>query len=381
MRTIALQQPGKIVFGTGTQAVFAADYAGSGYKKALVIISKSVKSALRDTFAHFRKAGIAFEVIEYPYREPTVAGFSSILETARHYNAESIIGIGGGSVLDTAKLVAAMQRNVQPLNEVWGIGNLAERAVHLVCLPTTSGTGSEVSPNAILLEESTAEKKGIISPFLVPDAAYIDPGLTATLPPAVTAETGIDALSHCIEAYTNKFSHPVTDHYALKGIELIMKNLYKTFSDGGNLAARSAVALGSMYGGLCLGPVNTAAVHAISYPLGGKYHIPHGLANAVLLPGVMAFNMPADVDKHAQIALAAGLEKRSTALETAKAGVEQVRELAMACGIPTRLSALGIPEEAVDSLAELAMKVTRLLRNNPREVTYDDVRNIYKELF
>ncbi len=381
MRAITLIQPPRIVFGVDSLKQFTTDFNKSGYKKALFIIARSAKKSLNQVFENLLEQKVLVEVIEYTFREPTFSNYEEIVNDARSFNADCIVGVGGGSVLDVAKLVAAMQHNSQKLEEVVGINNLSGRSAGLICLPTTSGTGAEVSPNSILLDETTQEKKGIISPFLVPDAAYIDPLLTLSLPPKITAETGIDALSHCIEAYTNKFSHPVVDEYALKGIELIARNLHKAYIDGGDVEARSAVALGSMYGGLCLGPVNTAAVHAISYPLGGKYHIPHGLANAILLPEVMDFNMPANVHKHAKIALAAGVEEKETEKATAGAGVERIRELACSCGIPTKLTDIGVTKDSVDELTGLAMKVTRLLKNNPREVTYEDARNIYLRLF
>lgn len=381
MKAVALVQPGNLVFGTGSMARFVSDFVQSGHRKALIILSRSVKNAVEESIDALRKNNVEVEVISYLFREPTVSNFNEILDAAQSFEPHSIIGIGGGSILDVAKLVAAMHHNPQTLEEVWGINQLSGRKTHLVCIPTTSGTGSEVSPNAVLLDEKTLEKKAVISPYLVPDASYIEPSLTISLPPKITAETGIDALSHCIEAYTNKFSHPIIDFYALKGIELISQYIHKAYTNGDDIEARTAVALGSMYGGMCLGPVNTAAVHALSYPLGGKYHIPHGLANAVLLPEVMAFNMEAKVYKHAQIALATGIEKRGNEKDTAQAGVEKIRQLTYACGIPKSLSALGIAREAVDELVELAMRVTRLLKNNPRELNAEDARNIYNKLF
>ena len=237
-----------------------------------------------------------------------------------------------------------------------------------------------MSPNAILLNEVTSAKCGIISPYLVPDSCYIDPVLTVSLPPHLTAETGMDALSHCIEAYTNKFAHPAVDMYALRGIELIASNLQKAVLNGHDLAARSALSLGSMYGGLCLGPVNTSAVHALSYGLGGKFHVAHGLANAILLPEVLRFNMSASPERHAAIALALGAKPLGTFEETALAGIERLQELSRACGIPQHLSDIGITEAVLPELADIAMKVTRLLNNNPRVVTKEDAINIFKEL-
>jgi alcohol dehydrogenase len=257
---------------------------------------------------------------------------------------------------------------------------LQKRMKKLVCVSTTSGTGSEVSPIAILLNEKTEAKSGIVSPALLADAAYIDPVLTVGLPPKFTAETGMDALCHCIEAYTNKFAHPAVDLYALQGIRLIAANLLKACQDGTNMEARSALALGSMYGGLCLGPVNTHAVHCLSYGLGGRFHVSHGLANAILLPAVLRFNLDADYARHAQVALAMGVEAGSNDEETALKGIEMIEALSKACGIPASLKSLGVGEDDLSALADIAMGVTRLLKNNPKPLTKEDAIKIYQTL-
>jgi alcohol dehydrogenase class IV len=191
----------------------------------------------------------------------------------------------------------------------------------------------------------------------------------------------MDALTHCIEAYTNKFARPSVDIYALQGIRLIAANLERAVKDGKDVEAREALAFGSLYGGLCLGPVNTAAVHALSYPLGGEFHIPHGLSNAILLPSVMKFNMPANIKRHAEVAIALGCKPGNTDEETAQKGVDFIYRLAAGVGIPDKLTALNIPQTAVDGMAKAAMQVQRLLKNNPREVTEQDARNIYNCLY
>jgi alcohol dehydrogenase class IV len=224
-------------------------------------------------------------------------------------------------------------------------------------------------------------KKGIISPFLVPDLVIVDPTLTIGVPPSVTAETGIDALCHCIEAYTNKFAHPLIDLYALEGVRLIAGNLLKAYRDGADMQARTDLSIGSYYGGLCLGPVNTSAVHALSYPLGGEYHIPHGLANAILLPAVFEFNAPADLKKHAQIAAAMGVDSSLPETSMIRLAVEKLTELLVACNVPTKLSALRVDKSNIDNLANKAMGVQRLLKNNPRELTLEDAKAIYHKLF
>jgi len=251
----------------------------------------------------------------------------------------------------------------------------------LICSPSTSGTGSEVSPNAILVDDSDGQKKGIISSHLVPDVVIVDPLLTLSVPPAITAATGIDALTHCLEAYTNKFAHPLIDLYAYEGMRLIGANLEKAVLDGADQEARTAVALGSLYGGFCLGPVNTAAVHALSYPLGSLYHLPHGLSNALLLPYVMEFNLVAAPARYANVAMALGCKKGNDDRETAQRGVEKIKELIRKCGLPPRLREAGVKENSFETMAAAAMKITRLLKNNPREVGEADAIEIYKQAY
>ena len=280
-----------------------------------------------------------------------------------------------------AKLVAALTRSQKTAPEIFGINLLSSRALPLVCLPTTAGTGAEVSPNAILLDETDALKKGVVSPHLVPDAAFVDPLLTLSVPAVVTAATGLDALTHCVEAYANQFAHPIVDTYALQGIRLIAPNLVRAVRDGQDREARAALALGSLYGGLCLGPVNTAAVHALAYPLGGKFHIAHGVSNALLLPHVLRFNFSAAPARYAEIALALGVPKNGSDLATAEAGVAFLSGLSRACGVPQRLRELGILPTDLPALARAAMQVQRLLKNNLRPVTEADAVNIYEAAF
>lgn len=381
MKAITLLQPQKIVFGTGCIQTLVEDYKKLGLQHLFVLTAPPILPLIEETLTELKTAGVSIEVFQDIVAEPTVNDFKKILEVARSFKADSVVGIGGGSVLDLTKLVAAFLNSEQEVEDCFGTGFIKKKGLWFACLPTTAGTGSEVSPNAILLDERDHLKKGIVSPFLIADAAYVDPKLTWTVPAKVTADTGMDALTHCIEAYTNKFAHPAVDIYALKGIELIANNLEEAVINGNNKEAREALALGSLYGGLCLGPVNTAAVHALSYPLGGEFHIPHGLSNAILLPSVMKFNMPANVKRHAEVAVALGCQPGKDDEETAQHGVDFIYRLAAAVGIPDKLTALRIPQTAVDGMAKAAMQVQRLLKNNPREVTEQDARNIYNSLY
>lgn len=308
-------------------------------------------------------------------QEPSFADFDAIMQRVSPFDPDVVVGLGGGSVLDIAKLVAAQLGDDTPIRACVGNGLLKGRSRKLICLPATAGTGSEVSPNAILVDETDNAKKGIISPFLVPDIVYVDPLLTLTVPSAITAATGLDAFTHCLEAYTNKFAHPFIDVYAYEGMRLIAQSLVQAVRHGRDEAARSDVAMGSLLGGFCLGPVNTAAVHALSYPLGSLFHLPHGLSNALLLPYVMEFNIPAAAERYAGAAVAMGCERN------AEAGLEKVRELIRDCGIPARLRDLDIPYSAIEEMATAAMQITRLLKNNPREVTLEDAVSIYRAAY
>lgn len=379
-RILKINFPGKLIFGNGVLGQLAEDIVAEGRKSIIIMTIKPLLGALEDFCNHLKRNDIAIVLDTTIEQEPSFSDFKTILQQYRQVDADTVIGIGGGSVLDVAKLVAAQLNNSQSLEEIVGNGLLKGRTIGLICAPTTAGTGSEVSPNAILVDDEN-QKKGIISPFLVPDAVYVDPLLTVGVPAAITAATGLDALTHCLEAYTNKFAQPFIDMYAFEGMRLIAANLVEAVKNGENVHARSEVAMGSMLGGFCLGPVNTAAVHALSYPLGSMFHLAHGLSNALLLPYVMEFNYPAAPKRYADVAIALGCERQSTDEETAKAGIARVKKLINECGIPARLRDVNIPREAIPQMAEDALKITRLLINNPREVTLQDAITLFNAAY
>ncbi|WP_207425448.1 iron-containing alcohol dehydrogenase [Pedobacter sp. SYSU D00535] len=373
--------PGKLVFGKGTAENLIQEFETLGAKKVLLITIQPLVSTLSGMVEKLEKQGFEVLVDTSITQEPTFDDFKQLMARVAPFNADVVVGIGGGSVLDIAKLVAAQLDNEQTLEEIVGIGLLKGRTKKLICVPATSGTGSEASPNAILVDNSDNQKKGIISPYLVPDIVYVDPLLTISVPASITAATGLDALTHCLEAYTNKFSQAFIDMYAYEGMRLIAANIVKAVRDGKDEEARTEVAMGSLLGGFCLGPVNTAGVHALSYPLGSMFHLAHGLSNALLLPYVMEFNIPAAPKKYAEVALALGCAREADDLTTAAKGVEKIKQLIADCGIPARLSDLNIPKDAIPLMAEDAMKITRLLKNNPREITLEDAISIYTQAY
>lgn len=381
MKLIKMHMPSQLIVGDGSLAQFFEDIKHADKKRLFILSITPIRQLLQEGLSSLDSCGIAYELNEQISAEPTFVEADDIVKQARAFRADAVIGIGGGSVLDTAKYVAAQVDNTQSYQEVLGNGNLNPRSTYLVCLPTTAGTGSEVSPNAIFLDTTDGEKKGCISPYLVPDASYVDPLLTVGVPPAITAFTGIDAFTHCLEAFLNINHHPVIDQYALQGMKNIYDHLLTCYNDGSNTEARTAVALGSVYGGMCLGPVNTAAVHALAYPLGSKYKVAHGLSNALLLPYVLQFNLPACEERLSILAKHLSLADQSSVSANAAHCVEAISQWIADLNIPSKLSAIGIKEEDLESLATSGMKVQRLLSNNPRAVSYADALNIYREAF
>ncbi|HEX2861340.1 MAG TPA: iron-containing alcohol dehydrogenase [Lacunisphaera sp.] len=371
---VTLRQPPQISFGAGCAAPAAAAFARAGRRRVFLLTSPAVLPHAEVLAAALRAESAVVELVTGVPPEPTATCCEQMRARAAAFAPDLVLAVGGGSVLDVAKLVAALHDRPDPVTAFYGIDVLAGRRTALVCVPTTAGTGSEVSPNALLFDEASVTKKAVISPALVPDAALIDPALMRSLPPALTATTGIDALTHCLETYANLAAHPMVDLRSLEGVRLIGAHLVRAVTDGSDLAARSAVALGSLYGGLGLGPVNTAGVHALAYPLGGEFHLPHGLSIALLLPHVVRFNLPALPERHAALAAALGCAGAADLPDC-------LARLVADCGIRARLSDHGIPRDALPRLADGGLAVTRLLRNNPRPVTRADALRLYESAY
>ena len=377
-RPIALVNVGTVRFGTDAALQCAADFAARGLKSAFLVTGAPTRGLAMPLVAACADKGIAVEIFDAIAGEPTLTEFGAAMAAAKAFGTDSVIGLGGGSAMDVAKLVAALLGAAQSVDEVIGVDLLKGRALPLACIPTTAGTGSEVTPIAILEDEQADLKKGVVSQYLVPDYAYLDPALTVSMPRGVTASTGIDALTHCIEAFANKFAHPLVDMFALEGIRLIVANIERACADGSDLEARAAMLRASYYGGLCLGPVNTAAVHALAYPLGGEFHVPHGVANSILLPHVLRFNLEAAPARYAEVAQAVGVARTGNDLVDASAGVERIAEISQRIGIAPGMSSYGISSNAIPHMAAAAMTVQRLLMRNLREVTEEDAARIYE---
>ena len=321
--------------------------------------------------------GIAVHVYSNVVADPPEAVVLEAVAFAKAHDIDLVIGLGGGSSMDVAKLVAVLAGSGQPITQIYGIGNVKGKRLPLVQVPTTAGTGSEVTNIAIVTTGATT-KSGVVAPQLYADIAVLDATLTLGLPPLVTAATGIDAMVHAIEAFTSKHKkNPMSDMLARQALTLLHRNLMTACTDGANLAARQAMLLGACYAGQAFSNAPVAAVHALAYPIGGVFHVPHGLSNALVLPHVLRFNASHAAAHYAD--LAAILAPNATGSNEAKtdALIAAMENIAALTGIETTLRQVGITEQDLDRLADDAMLQTRLLGNNPRTITRADARAIY----
>ena len=314
--------------------------------------------------------------------EPTIGNVETVFnEQIAPFAPQAILSIGGGSVLDAAKLFAVRLTNDEPLRNWLGIDLIKHPGVPMILVPTTAGTGSEVTPNAIVTLPDESLKVGIVSRHLLPQIVILDAELTLGLPKPITAATGMDAFVHALESYISTKANPISDMYAMESMRLIGANIVEAYENGQSLKAREAMMLGSMYGGLALTAAGTAAVHALAYPLGGMFNVTHGVANAMLLPHVMAFNLDAIEDRLANVARALDLaSKADTDADAARKLIDKMEAWTAAVDIPQDLRKFGVSEAHLDALAVAASKVKRLLGNNPKALTLDDMKSIYRRL-
>lgn len=381
MTPFTFQAPANILFEAGASRKIAERVQEYRARHAMLVTDKGVRGAglTRDAEKALAAAGIALTVFEDVAADPPSHVIEAAAELCRSQSADLVLSIGGGSALDTAKLVAYLARTPDKLDDIYGVGLAKGERLPLLLVPTTAGTGSEVTPIAIVTTPTT-EKKGVVSPRLIPDWAILDPELTLGLPAHVTAATGIDAMVHAIEAYTSRIKkNPMSDQLALKALDLLSRNIRTVCTDGRNLEARSEMLLGSMLAGMAFANAPVAAVHALAYPIGALFHVPHGLSNALVLPHVLAFNRPAAEALYAELAdvVKPGHGAGSPA-EAAGAFIDEVVALCRDCQVPDTLAAVGIAEKDLAKLAEDAMKQTRLLVNNPRELDYRQTFEIYR---
>ena len=353
-----------------------------GMTRALVVTDRGLIRAgvLGEALHALEAAGLQVTVYSEVLPDPPEANVQAAVDAALAARVDGVIGLGGGSSLDTAKLVALLARTPQSLASIYGVGLAQGRRWPLIQVPTTAGTGSEATPISILTTP-THEKKGIVSPLLLPDIALLDARLTLGLPPPITAMTGVDAMVHAIEAYTSRLKkNPPSDALALAALQLLYANLPHAVACGDDLPARENMLIGSHLAGVAFANAPVAAVHALAYPLGGHYGLPHGLANSLLLLPVMEFNRSHALRPYAELGRAIlGASFRDDA--AADALIAALRERIAAMPYAQRLRDAGVAAADLPELARDAMKVQRLLVNNPRELAYDDALAIYRAAY
>lgn len=328
------------------------------------------------------KANIAYACSMDVEKEPTASNIEKLYQSFLEDEHQLIIGIGGGSVLDAAKIVSVMKTNLTPIKEMVGIDQIDHPGIPIILIPTTSGTGSEVTPNAIVTFPEDQLKMGIVSRHLLPDLVIIDPMLTLSVPPDITAATGMDAFTHALESFVSNKANPISDMFALEAIRLIGGYIQTAYERGDDIEARTAMMFGAMYGGMALTSAGTAGVHAMAYPLGGQFNITHGVANSMLLPHVMAFNFDAIVPRLACIGHALQLEPCSdlSLNRRAESVILWIEEMVNILNIPQNLAAFGVTKDDVPELAKAAHQVKRLMDNNPKLMGIKDIEDIYYRL-
>ena len=379
----AFQVVPKIIFGRGAVEKIGKEAKERRGSRILLIGDEGIARAglLKKAEEPLIKEGLEVTIFDKVEPEPWVEIADEAAAIAQEKNCDLIIGMGGGSCMDIAKAAAVLATNEGKARDYQGLNKVTNPGLAKIMVPTTAGTGSEVTFTSVLSNKETKGKAGINSPYLYPELALLDPLLTLSAPPAITASTGMDALTHAIEAYTSLQATVITDALTLKAIELIAQNLRRAVSEGQNVESRENMLLGSLLAGIGLANAGVGAVHALAYPLGGFYRIPHGIANGLMLPYVMEFNLEKSLEKFARVARAMGENVDSLSLEeAARQAVEAVNKLSGDIPVPRRLRELkaGIAEKDFPEMASSAMKVTRPLENNPRPMFEVEAIKIYE---
>lgn len=373
----------RILMGPGAIGLSGEELSRLGAGMVLVVTDQGILKAgilekLQEALRPFRIKSLVFDAVE---PDPRYELVEKCLEAARGQEIHCVLGLGGGSALDIAKAASVMATNKGKISDYFGIELIPKPGLPLILVPTTAGTGSEVTPIAILSDEQEKLKKGIVSSHLIPSVAVLDPELTLGLPPQVTAATGMDALIHAIEAYTSLNATSMTDVLACRAMELLYHNIRIAFAQGGNLEARAKMLEGSLLAGMAFANAGVTAVHAFAYPIGAEFHIPHGVANSLMLAPVMEFNMLGSLERFAHMARIfgegmTGLSPRALAPKA----VEAMEQLRRDLELPGHLGDFGVVPDDIPRLAAGVLKVTRLLANNPRLITQRDAEEIYRKV-
>ena len=379
----AIQLPKRVVFGSGIADKIGGEAKLLGAKRTLIVTDETMeKMGLCDKVEKsLREVLEEVDVFDKVESEPTLAIADEIVRASKH-NYDLVVGIGGGSVLDMAKLASAAAANPeQEASEFLGANKIKNPSVPKILIPTTAGTGSEATPFALVI--TNGKKKAIASSYNLADVVFIDAAFTATMPPRVTAFTGMDALSHAIEAFLSLGANPLTDSFALEAMRKISNNLEEAFSHGDNLNARMEMSLAAMLAGIAFGNAGVIAGHAIAHAFGARYKVPHGVSAALTLPYIMEYNANAPTvgARMKEIATALVGEKIESAEEAASEAIARVRSMIERLELPARLSELNVPKEDLSKLAEDVEKEKGYLKRNPREMGLGDAMKLLENMW
>ena len=367
-------------------AVYGGENAMDNIPKHVAIFTdKGIEAAGLFTLPEeaVKASGADYYVLDDLPAEPSYMAVQKLVDQFKESGADMIIACGGGSVMDAAKLASVLVTDEYGVKELLDDPGRAKKCVPAILIPTTAGTGAEVTPNAIVAVPEKELKVGIVNENMIPDYVILDARMIKNLPRSIAAATGVDALAHCIECFTSNKANPFSDLYALEGLDLILNNIEKACDDPEAMQEKNRMQIAAYYGGLAITASGTTAVHALSYPLGGKYHIAHGVSNAILLAPVMRFNEPACQERFA-IAYdrCCHDEVKTCKTEAEKSAwiINRLEEIVKHLDIPTSLKEFGVPESDLETLVASGMQVQRLLVNNPRTLTADDARELYKQI-
>ena len=383
-QSFTINQPTKIIFGNNSVKQLGNVVAQLGGSRVFLVADPGLQKAgiVQNITEILTSSKIPFTLYDKVTPEPGLKLADAGFTLAKKNKADCVIGVGGGSALDIAKAVSILLTNGGKAEDYLGLGKIKLQGVPKIMIPTTAGTGAEVTFTAVFINEKTNSKGGMNGDPLYPDAAILDPALTLSLPPSVTAATGIDAFTHALEAFVSTQANAISDMYALEAMDLISRNLVIAYANSANLEARSAMLLGSLLGGKALATAGVGLVHAMAYPLGGMFNTAHGLANAVLLPYVVEYNIIGNPEKFTTIAQIMGYDTDGLPIRNAaELAVEAIHQLNADVGIPGTLSALDIPADKIPEMAKIALTVTRPVENNPRKPTLEEVIAVYEAAF
>ncbi|AIQ60340.1 iron-containing alcohol dehydrogenase [Paenibacillus borealis] len=384
MEQYFFQTARSIIAGSGSLERLVEHLQRLGTLKSVLLVSQPFlqsSGTLDQVTSLLKSGGIAAHWNTDVQPEPTIAQLEALYSAIAEVPCDAIIGIGGGSVLDVVKLLSVMKTNSLSVRDMLGTDLIPNPGIPTVLIPTTSGTGSEVTPNAIVTLPEEELKIGVVSRHLLPALVILDPLLTLGLPRDITASTGMDAYTHALESFISNKANRFSDMFALESIRSISASILQAYHHGDDTKAREDMLIGSMYGGMALTCAGTAAVHALAYPIGGKFHVPHGVANSMLLPHVMEFNFDVIVERLALVAGAMGLQSGAGKQRDAEQVIERIRLWTQEMSIPQDLALFGAARGDIPGLSLAASQVTRLMGNNPKAMTLEDIGAVYGKLF